>query len=45
MRLNADCLEKDTLEKLNALYAEKRKARKQYQEEHSRIAQQFTQVS
>ncbi|KAJ1527690.1 hypothetical protein ONE63_007649 [Megalurothrips usitatus] len=45
VRHNADCLEKDTLEKLTGLYADKRKARKQYQEEHARIAHQFTQVS
>ncbi|KAK3928564.1 Tyrosine-protein kinase Fer [Frankliniella fusca] len=45
VRQNADCLERDTLEKLNTLHAEKRKARKQYQEEHSRIAQQFATVS
>ena len=45
VRHNADSLEKETLDKLNSLYAEKRKARKHYQEEHSRIAQQFTNVS
>ncbi|XP_034247322.1 tyrosine-protein kinase Fer isoform X2 [Thrips palmi] len=45
VRQNAESLEKETLEKLNTLYTEKRKARKNYQEEHSRIAQQFTHLS
>lgn len=45
VRQNADCLEKDTLEKLNTLRAEKLKARMQYKEEHNRIAQQFTTLS
>lgn len=45
VRQNAESLEKDTMEKLNTLYTEKRKARKNYQEEHSRIAQQFTHLT
>ncbi|XP_022207517.2 tyrosine-protein kinase Fer isoform X2 [Nilaparvata lugens] len=44
-RSNADLVEKETLERLNALCQEKRKARKQYQEEHSRILQQFNHLS
>ncbi|XP_021919830.1 tyrosine-protein kinase Fer isoform X3 [Zootermopsis nevadensis] len=39
---NADSLESKSLDKLNSLYAEKRRARKQYQEEHNRIVAQFT---
>ncbi|RZF47941.1 hypothetical protein LSTR_LSTR008745 [Laodelphax striatellus] len=44
-RSNADLVEKETLERLNALCQEKRKARKQYQEEHSRILQRFNHLS
>ncbi|XP_018578247.2 tyrosine-protein kinase Fer, partial [Anoplophora glabripennis] len=45
IRQNADSIESKSLDALNALYAEKRKARKLYQEEHTRILQQFTQLS
>jgi tyrosine-protein kinase Fer len=45
MRQNADSVESKSLDKLNSLYAEKRRARKQYQEEHNRIVAQFTHVS
>lgn len=45
LRQNADLVETKTLDALNALHADKRKARKFYQEEHTRIAQQFTHVS
>lgn len=45
IRQNADSIESKSLDALNALYAEKRKARKSYQEEHARILQQFTHVS
>lgn len=45
IRQNADTIESKCLDALNALYAEKRKARKLYQEEHARILQQFTHVS
>ncbi|XP_017781936.1 PREDICTED: tyrosine-protein kinase Fer-like, partial [Nicrophorus vespilloides] len=42
LKSNADYIESKTLDALNTLYSDKRKARKQYQEEHTRIAQQFT---
>lgn len=45
IKQNADVLESKTLERLNALQTEKRKARKQYQEEHNKILQRFTNVS
>jgi len=45
MRANAELLDSVCQEKLSQLYQEKRKARKTYQEEHSRIATQFSQVS
>lgn len=45
MKQNADSVESKSLDKLNSLYAEKRRARKQYQEEHNRIVAQFTHVS
>lgn len=45
IKQNADFVESKSLDKLNSLYAEKRKARKQYQEEHNRIVAQFTHVS
>ncbi|XP_063216956.1 tyrosine-protein kinase Fer isoform X4 [Bacillus rossius redtenbacheri] len=41
IKQNADTMESKTLEKLNSLYAEKRKAMKFYQEEYNRIAAQF----
>lgn len=45
IKQNADTIETKALDSLNTMYTEKRKARKQYQEEHTRIAQQFTHVS
>jgi tyrosine-protein kinase Fer len=45
IKQNADSVESKSLDKLNSLYAEKRRARKQYQEEHNRIVAQFTHVS
>ena len=43
-KLHAEHLEQKSAEALAALLAEKRKARKLYQEEHARIAQQFSHV-
>jgi tyrosine-protein kinase Fer len=45
IKQNADTIESKLLDTLNGLYAEKRKVRKAYQEEHARILQQFTHVS
>jgi tyrosine-protein kinase Fer len=45
IKQNADLVESKSLDKLNSLYAEKRRARKHYQEEHNRIIAQFTHVS
>ncbi|XP_023012456.2 tyrosine-protein kinase Fer isoform X2 [Leptinotarsa decemlineata] len=45
IRHNADSIESKSLDALNTLYAEKRKARKAYQEEHARILHQFTHLS
>lgn len=45
IKQNADLVETKSLDKLNSLYTEKRRARKQYQEEHNRIVVQFTHVS
>ncbi|XP_068087145.1 tyrosine-protein kinase Fer isoform X4 [Anabrus simplex] len=45
IKQNADSVESISLDKLNTLYAEKRKARKQYQEEHNRIAAQFAHLT
>lgn len=42
---NAEILDGICSEKLATLYQEKRKARKAYQEEHSRIATQFSQLT
>jgi tyrosine-protein kinase Fer len=42
IKQNADTIESKLLDTLNGLYAEKRKVRKAYQEEHARILQQFT---
>lgn len=42
---NADEVEKETLEKVNTLLLEKRKARKVYQDEHTRITLQMSSVS
>ena len=45
IRQNADCVEGRALDVLNTMCAEKRKARKAYQEEHTRVSQQFIHVS
>ncbi|XP_049820478.1 tyrosine-protein kinase Fer isoform X2 [Aethina tumida] len=45
IKQNADSVESKALEALNSLHAEKRKVRKLYQEEHTRILQQFTHLS
>lgn len=45
IKQNVDTLESKALERLNVLHTEKRKARKQYQEEHNRILQKYTHVS
>lgn len=45
IKQNADLIESKALDTLNTMYTEKRKARKMYQEEHTRIAQQFSHVS
>ncbi|KAL6998594.1 non-specific protein-tyrosine kinase, partial [Sarracenia purpurea var. burkii] len=39
---NADTIEKKTLDKLNTIYNEKRKAKKHYQDEYNRLCQQFS---
>nr|CAD7447039.1 unnamed protein product [Timema bartmani] len=44
IKQNADMVESRSVEKLNSLYAEKRKGMKLYQEEHNRIAAQFSHV-
>jgi tyrosine-protein kinase Fer len=44
IKQNADLVESKSLDKLNSLYAEKRRARKHYQEEHNRIVAEFTHV-
>lgn len=45
IRQNADAMETRAIDRLAAMCTEKRRARKQYQEEHNRISQQFTHVS
>lgn len=45
IRTNAEQLETVCHEKLASLYQEKRRVRKQYQEEHTKIATQFSHVS
>lgn len=45
LKSNAELLESVCQDKLTHLYQDKRKARKAYQEEHSKIAAQFTNVS
>uniref|UniRef100_A0A1B6F723 Tyrosine-protein kinase n=1 Tax=Cuerna arida TaxID=1464854 RepID=A0A1B6F723_9HEMI len=45
VKTNADIVEKETLEKLNTLYIEKRKARKTYQDEHTRISLQMSNIT
>ncbi|KAF6203742.1 hypothetical protein GE061_002076 [Apolygus lucorum] len=44
VKSNAELIEKETLEKLNTLCQEKRKAKKSYLEEYNRITQQFTNI-
>ncbi|CAG9133520.1 unnamed protein product [Plutella xylostella] len=45
IRANAEALESRALDRLTSLMAERRKARKVYQEDHSKINSQFTQLS
>lgn len=45
IRQNADLMETRSIDKIASMCAEKRRARKQYNEEHNRISQQFTHVS
>lgn len=45
LRMNADLLEGLCQDRLAQLFQDKRKARKAYQEEHSKIAAQFNNVS
>lgn len=45
IKQNADSVESRALDSLNCLYAEKRKIRKLYQEEYTRIQHQLTNVS
>lgn len=45
LKSKAELLESVCQDKLTHLYQDKRKARKTYQEEHSKIAAQFTTVS
>ncbi|GLV31114.1 FER tyrosine kinase [Carabus blaptoides fortunei] len=45
IRQNADAMEARAIDKLAAMCIEKRRARKQYQEEHNRISQQFTHLT
>ncbi|XP_018327552.1 tyrosine-protein kinase Fer isoform X2 [Agrilus planipennis] len=42
IKQNADTLETKTLDALSSMYTEKRKTRKLYQEEHTKITQQFS---
>lgn len=45
LKINAELLESVCKDKLTQLYQDKQKARKAYQEEHSKIAAQFNNVS
>jgi cell shape-determining protein MreC len=45
IRFNAEQLENLCSDRMSQLYQDKRKSRKQYQEEHSKIAMQFAHVS
>lgn len=45
LKINAELLESVCKDKLTHLHQEKQKARKAYQEEHSKIAAQFNNVS
>lgn len=44
IKTNAEALESKALDRLNTLMSERRKARKAYQEDHTKISSQFTQV-
>ncbi|XP_028026119.1 tyrosine-protein kinase Fer isoform X2 [Bombyx mandarina] len=45
IKLNAEALESRALDRLTTLMTERRKARKVYQEDHTKISSQFTQLS
>ncbi|CAH2981716.1 unnamed protein product [Chilo suppressalis] len=45
IKANAEALESRALDRLTALMAERRKTRKVYQEDHTKISSQFTQLS
>ncbi|KAM3966986.1 tyrosine-protein kinase Fer isoform 4-T4 [Aphomia sociella] len=45
IKANAEALESRALDRLTALMTERRKSRKTYQEDHSKISSQFTQLS
>lgn len=45
IKANAEALDSKALDRLNTLMTERRKARKVYQEDHSKISSQFTQLS
>ncbi|XP_045496190.1 tyrosine-protein kinase Fer isoform X2 [Colias croceus] len=45
IKTNAEALESRALDRLNTLMTERRKARKAYQEDHTKISSQFTQLS
>ncbi|CAH0582968.1 unnamed protein product [Chrysodeixis includens] len=45
IRANAEALESKALDRLTALMTERRKSRKVYQEDHTKISSQFTQLS
>ncbi|XP_049797590.1 tyrosine-protein kinase Fer [Schistocerca nitens] len=44
LRQNAEVVESQSLEALNNIYAEKRRARKQYMEDYNKIVSQFSQL-
>ncbi|PZC76967.1 hypothetical protein B5X24_HaOG203917 [Helicoverpa armigera] len=44
IRTNAEALESKALDRLTALMVERRKSRKVYQEDHTKISSQFTQA-
>lgn len=44
IKANAEALESKALDRLTALMTERRKSRKVYQEDHTKISSQFTQV-
>lgn len=45
IRANAEALESRALDRLTSLMTERRKTRKTYQEDHTKISAQFAQVS